>query len=71
MIGPGSGSGEKPATLGVMCLICVDFDRGALKLREARRALGEMRGTLDRRHVEEVEKKLDEAERDASKRESP
>ena len=46
-----------------MCLICVDFDRGALKVREARRALGEMRQKLDREHVEEVERKLDEAER--------
>lgn len=45
-----------------MCLICIDFDRGALKLREARRALGEMRVTLDPEHVAEVEKKLDEAE---------
>ena len=46
-----------------MCLICVDFDRGALKLREARRALGEMRATLDAQHLKEVERKLDEAER--------
>jgi hypothetical protein len=46
-----------------MCLICIDFDRGALKLREARRALGEMRANLDREHVKEVEKKLDEAEK--------
>jgi hypothetical protein len=46
-----------------MCLICIDFDRGALKLREARRALGEMRETLDRAHVEELERKLAEAER--------
>jgi hypothetical protein len=46
-----------------MCLICIDFDRGSLKLREARRALGEMRGTLDRQHLEEVERKLAEAER--------
>ena len=49
-----------------MCLICIDFDRGALKLREARRALGEMRQTLDREHVKEVERKLDEAERKGS-----
>jgi hypothetical protein len=48
-----------------MCLICVDFDRGALNLREARRALGEMRTTLDTEHVREVEHKLDEAEREA------
>lgn len=46
-----------------MCLICIDFDRGALKLREARRALGEMRVTLDAQHLKEVERKLAEAER--------
>ena len=48
-----------------MCLICVDFDRGVLKLREAKRALGEMRTTLDAQHLREVEKKLDDAERAA------
>jgi hypothetical protein len=48
-----------------MCLICVDFDRGALKLREAKRALGEMRTTLDAQHLKEVEKKLNDAERAA------
>jgi hypothetical protein len=48
-----------------MCLICVDFDRGALKLREAKRALGEMRTTLDAQHLKEVQKKLDDAERAA------
>jgi len=46
-----------------MCLICIDFDRGSLKLREAKRALGELRGTLDPEHLREVEKKLAEAER--------
>jgi hypothetical protein len=45
-----------------MCLICIDFERGALKVREARRALGEMREGLDPEHVREVEAKLDEAE---------
>jgi hypothetical protein len=45
-----------------MCIICVDFDRGALKLEEARRALGEMRTNLEPEHVAEVEAKLDEAE---------
>jgi hypothetical protein len=45
-----------------MCLICIDFDRGKLKLREARRALGEMRSGLDREHVAEVEQKLADAE---------
>ena len=48
-----------------MCLICIDFDRRAMNLAEARRALGEMGAKLDRKHVEEVEAKLDEAERDA------
>ena len=47
-----------------MCLICIDFDRGALQLREAKRALGEMRTTLDAEHVREVEQKLEQAERD-------
>jgi hypothetical protein len=50
-----------------MCLICIDFDRGALKLKEARRALGEMRQTLDPEHLEEVERKLDQAEREEQK----
>jgi hypothetical protein len=49
-----------------MCLICIDFDRGALKPKEARRALREMRGGLDAGHAKEVEKKLDEAESNAS-----
>lgn len=45
-----------------MCLICIDFDRGALKLREAKRALGEMRTKLDAQHLKEVERKLELAE---------
>jgi hypothetical protein len=36
-----------------------------LKLREAKRALGEIRTTLDAQHLREVEKKLDDAERAA------
>lgn len=47
-----------------MCIICVDFERGALKLNEARRALSEMRESLDTGHREELEKKLDDAEQD-------
>lgn len=53
-----------------MCLICIDFDRGSLKLAEARRALGEMRQKLDPEHVREVQQKLDEAERVAAERDS-
>jgi hypothetical protein len=46
-----------------MCTICIDFARGALKLGEARRALGEMRSTLDPKHAREVEEQLEKAER--------
>jgi hypothetical protein len=45
-----------------MCIICADFDRGVLKLDEARRALREMAATLDAAHAREVVEKLDEAE---------
>jgi hypothetical protein len=45
-----------------MCLICIDFDRGALKPREARRALREMREGIGSEHAKEVEQKLDSAE---------
>lgn len=48
-----------------MCIICVDFDRGVLKLKDARRALGEMRSKLDAEHAREVERKLEEAESEA------
>jgi hypothetical protein len=51
-----------------MCLICIDFDRGALKLNEAKRALGEMRSKLEPEHLKEVEQKLDAAERAASQK---
>jgi hypothetical protein len=45
-----------------MCLICIDFDRGALKPKEARRALGELRASLPAEHAREVEQKIAEAE---------
>ncbi len=45
-----------------MCIICIDFDRGKLTTREARRALGEMTAKLDKKHVEEIEAKLEEAD---------
>jgi hypothetical protein len=48
-----------------MCLICIDFARGALKLNEARRALGEMRSGLSPQHAREVEEQLEEAEKRA------
>ena len=49
-----------------MCIICIDFERGALKPKEARRALGEMRQGLDPSHAKELEKKLDEAEQSSA-----
>jgi hypothetical protein len=47
-----------------MCIICADFDRGALKVDEARRALREMAVTLDAEHARRVTEKLDEAEQE-------
>ena len=49
-----------------MCIICIDFERGALRPKEARRALREMRGGMDAAHVKEIEKKLEEAGATAS-----
>jgi hypothetical protein len=54
-----------------MCIICVDFGRGALKLPEARRALGEMRGQLGAKHTREVEEKLDSAEAEQEPKSGP
>ncbi|WP_394822193.1 hypothetical protein [Pendulispora albinea] len=49
-----------------MCLICIEFDKLTMNVKEARRALGEMRVTLDAKHVKELEAKLDKAERSRS-----
>ena len=51
-----------------MCIICIDFERGALRPKEARRALREMRSEMDAAHVKELEKKLEEAEPASSPR---
>ena len=45
-----------------MCIICVDFERGALRVNEARRALREMSDDLPPEHVRQIEQKLEEAE---------
>jgi len=45
-----------------MCIICIDFDRGALRPTEARRALREMREKLAPEHIREIERKLADAE---------
>jgi hypothetical protein len=49
-----------------MCMICIDFERGALKPLEARRALREMRETLPAEHVKEIERKLQSSEHDSA-----
>lgn len=51
-----------------MCLICLDFERQKLTLREARRAYGEMVEKIGPEHAEEVRQMLDEAERDAQRK---
>ncbi len=53
-----------------MCLICVEFNKSAMSLSEARRALGEMREKIGEKHAEEVEATLDDAEQ-ASKPTTP
>jgi hypothetical protein len=50
-----------------MCIICLDFNRGALRPIEARRALREMRESLPEEHVRELERKLAEAEAKSGK----
>lgn len=45
-----------------MCMICVEFQKQRMTTDEARRALGEMIGDLDRDHVREVEEMIDDAE---------
>ena len=47
-----------------MCIICVELAKQAMTPSEARRALREMSGRLDKQHAAEVEIKLIEAEAD-------
>jgi hypothetical protein len=49
-----------------MCIICIDFNRGALRPAEARRALSEMRESLPAEHVRELEQKLRDADQNAA-----
>ena len=44
-----------------MCIICVDFQRQRMTLRDAQRAYGEMKAGLGPEHAKEVEEMLDEA----------
>jgi polyhydroxyalkanoate synthesis regulator phasin len=48
-----------------MCIICVEFEKGRMTAKEARRALGEMVLKVGAKHGEEVERALREAEQKA------
>lgn len=48
-----------------MCIICIELDKARMSPLEARRALGEMKATLEPAHVAEVEAKVKEAEAQA------
>jgi hypothetical protein len=48
-----------------MCIICIELDKARMSPLEARRALGEMRATLEPGHAAEVEAKVKEVEAEA------
>ena len=50
-----------------MCLICVEIAKSKMTVQEARQALREMRTTMDREHLAEVEAKLEEVEKSQPK----
>ena len=49
-----------------VCIICVEFDKGRMTAKEARRALGEMVPKVGAEHSEEVKRVLREAEEKAA-----
>ena len=49
-----------------VCIICVEFEKGRMTAKEARRALGEMVPKVGAEHGEEVERVLREAEEKAA-----
>jgi hypothetical protein len=46
-----------------MCLICIELAKNAMTVKEARRALGEMRVKVGDEHAAEVEAKVKEIEK--------
>jgi polyhydroxyalkanoate synthesis regulator phasin len=48
-----------------MCIICVEFEKGRMTAKEARRALGEMVSKVGAKHAQEIERSLREAEQKA------
>lgn len=55
----------------LVCIICVEFEKGRMTAKEARRALGEMVAKVGAGHAEEVERRLHEAEEQAAGQKSP
>ncbi len=49
-----------------MCIICVDFEKGTMTAKEARRALGEMVPKVGAKHAAEVDEALRKAEKAAA-----
>ena len=45
-----------------MCIICIEFEKGRMTAKEARRALGEMVPKVGAEHAEKLERTLREAE---------
>jgi hypothetical protein len=54
-----------------VCIICVEFEKGTMTAKEARRALGEMVAKVGPEHGAEVERVLREAEEKAGKAAPP
>jgi hypothetical protein len=46
-----------------MCLICVEIAKSKMTVQEARAQLREMRVGMDKEHLAEVERKLEEEEK--------
>ena len=51
-----------------MCLICLEFEKQKLTIKEARRALSEMVTSLEPEHARQVTELLDRAEAEGSKK---
>lgn len=51
-----------------MCLLCIEFQKQNMTVREGWRAYGEMVEGLDAEHAKEVRKMLEEAEEEEKKK---
>jgi hypothetical protein len=49
-----------------MCVLCVEYAKSKMTVAEARSVLREMRSTLDKAHVAEIEAKLEQDEKSSS-----